>query len=179
MYGSRLLDFEHRREAIVKAPITLLRCRGFCPRPQRTGMKPLRPSKTLERRNVAAADDTAPRAYWLSSTFAQRSRFLLERRLPSAGTHLRLFLLAQTYDPPVLGVRPIPKQSQRADPFMASDLVPCYPALYVLSRRTRNASHSLSDLISTQQSGGCRAQVTLRMFPAMIMMASGGFSGPC
>ena len=81
------------------------------------------------------------------------ARLLLERAA-NAQDATAAFLLAQTYDPAVLGVRDT--RSITPDPVMARDWY--RKAASFGSARRATASHSISELIS-QTFGGCRASV--------------------
>jgi len=100
------------REDIVSAYHTALQSQAPA---ARTGMKPLR-RRNARCRNVGSAHDTRKSLLALGDIAAAR---LLLERAANAQTQLRPFLLAQTYDPAVLGVRDT--RSITPDPVMARD----------------------------------------------------------
>jgi len=134
------------REDIVSAYHTALQSQ---PPAARTGNEAAAPSKALDAKTLAALITRAKSLMALGDIAAAR---LFLERAADAQDASAAFLLAQTYDPAVLGARDT--RSITADPVMARDCTARPPAL---ARRTRN---SLSlNFITNRQSGGCRASV--------------------
>ena len=101
------------REAIVSAYHTALQSQAPA---ARTGNEAAAPSKTLDAETLAALMTRAKSLLALGDIAAAR---LLLERAANAQDATAAFLLAQTYDPAVLGVRDT--RSITADPVMARD----------------------------------------------------------
>ena len=101
------------REDIVSAYHTALQSQAPAPR---TGNEAAAPSKTLDAETLAALMTRAKSLLALGDIAAAR---LLLERAANAQDATAAFLLAQTYDPAVLGVRDT--RSITADPVMARD----------------------------------------------------------
>ena len=101
------------REAIVSAYHTALQSQAPAARP---GNEAAAPSKTLDAETLAALMTRAKSLLALGDIAAAR---LLLERAANAQDATAAFLLAQTYDPAVLGVRDT--RSITADPVMARD----------------------------------------------------------
>ena len=135
------------REEIVSAYHTALQSQAPA---ARTGNEAAAPSKTLDAETLAALMTRAKSLLALGDIAAAR---LLLERAANAQDATAAFLLAQTYDPAVLGVRDT--RSITAEPVMARDW---YRKAASLARRTRN-SVSLNFRTNLYTSGGCRASL--------------------
>ena len=168
--GSNALAFDETRRdpARISDPVTLASVNASAPRlgtpsrvdivsayhtalqsqtpAARTGNEAAAPSKTLDAETLAALMTRAKSLLALGDIAAAR---LLLERAANAQDASAAFLLAQIYDPAVLGVR------DTTDPVMARDW---YRRPPTLARRTRN-SVSLNFRTNLDTSGGCRASV--------------------
>jgi hypothetical protein len=105
---------EHRKNAVVAHPLrTVLKSQVPA---ARTGNEAAAPSKTLDAETLAALMTRARSLLALGDIAAAR---LLLERAANARDATAAFLLAQTYDPAVLGVRDT--RSITPDPVMARD----------------------------------------------------------
>ena len=105
---------EHRKDAVVAHPLrTVLKSQVPA---ARTGNEGAAPSKTLDAETLAALMTRAKSLLTLGDIAAAR---LLLERAANARDATAAFLLAQTYDPAVLGVRDT--RSITPDPVMARD----------------------------------------------------------
>ena len=105
---------EHRKNAVVAHPLrTVLKSQVPA---ARTGNEAAAPSKTLDAETLAALMTRARSLLTLGDIAAAR---LLLERAANARDATAAFLLAQTYDPAVLGVRDT--RSITPDPVMARD----------------------------------------------------------
>jgi TPR repeat protein len=135
------------RKAFVSAYHTALQS----PTPAaRTGNEAAAPSQMLDAETLAALMTRAKSLLALGDIAAAR---LLLERAANAQDASAAFLLAQIYDPAVLGVRDT--RCITTDPVMARDW---YRKAATLARRTRN-SVSLNFRTNLDTSGGCRASV--------------------
>jgi hypothetical protein len=114
-------------------------------------MKPPAPSKTLDAETLAALMTRGRSMLKLGDIAAAR---LLLERAASAQDATAAFLLAQTYDPAVLGVRDT--RSSHTRPCDGARLVSQGRQLWLGRRAT--ASHSISELIPSTF-GGYRASI--------------------
>ena len=129
---------EHRKNAVVAHPLrTVLKSQVPA---ARAGNEAAAPSKTLDAETLAALMTRARSLLALGDIAAAR---LLLERAANAQDATAAFLLAQTYDPAVLGVRDT--RSITPDPGMARDWYRKAASFGLTDGAT--ASHSTSELI--------------------------------